>query len=301
MNVREVIASASAQKRSLLEPEAYQILASFGIPVLDYRLATSPEEAGKMAAEVGFPVVMKVVSPDVIHKTEAGGVKLNISDQESASRAYDDIIMAVTGSLPEAAIEGVLIAPMISGGIEVIMGMVRDPQFGPAVMFGLGGIFVEVLKDVVFEIAPVEMPEAERMIKSIKGYPLLAGARGSKPAHLKSLIDIVVGISRLSLELPEIKEIDLNPVLATPERSFVLGTGRRTLHERPPPSCAVGLVEVHASSRDRGSRLTGHDLNDQSGLAGRRRRLLVNRNRSPLLRSVERRRDPLRGPAVDGG
>jgi len=102
------------------------------------------------------------------------------------------------------------------------MGMIRDPQFGPAVMFGLGGIFVEILKDVVFEIAPVERPEAERMIKSIKGYPLLAGARGSQASHLESLIDIVTGLSRLALELPAIKEIDLNPVLATPERSFVL-------------------------------------------------------------------------------
>lgn len=222
MNAREIIAPAKERNRSLLEPEAYALLAAYDIPVLDYRLATSSEEAGTMAGEIGFPVVMKVVSPDVIHKSDSGGVKLNISDEESASRAYDDILKAVAEAVPEAAIEGVLIAPMISGGIEVIMGMLRDPQFGPAVMFGLGGIFVEILKDVVFEIAPVERPEAERMIKSIKGYPLLAGARGSQPAHLESLIDIVVGISRLAQELPEIKEIDLNPVLATPERSFVL-------------------------------------------------------------------------------
>jgi acyl-CoA synthetase (NDP forming) len=111
---------------------------------------------------------------------------------------------------------------MCNRGREVILGMTRDPQFGPMLMFGLGGIFVEILKDVVFEIAPVERAEAERMIKGIKGYPLLAGARGSEPAHLESLIDIVVGISRLALELPEIREIDLNPVLAAPGRSFVL-------------------------------------------------------------------------------
>ena len=222
MNAREIIAQAKERNRSLLEPEAYALLAAYDIPVLDYRLATSAEEAGTMAGEVGFPVVMKVVSPDVIHKSDSGGVKLNISDQESASQAYDDILKAVAEAVPEAAIEGVLIAPMISGGIEVSMGMVRDPQFGPAVMFGLGGIFVEVLKDVVFEIAPVERPEAERMIKSIKGYPLLAGARGSQPCHLESLRDIGTGLSRLALELREIKEIDLNPVLATPERSFVL-------------------------------------------------------------------------------
>jgi len=222
MNAREIIAKAKERNRSLLEPEAYAILASYDIPVLDYRLATSSEEAGAMAGEVGFPVVMKVVSPDVIHKSDSGGVKLDISDQEAAARGYDNILKAVAEAVPEAEIEGVLITPMISGGVEVIMGMLRDPQFGPAVMFGLGGIFVEILKDVIFELAPVERPEAERMIKSIKGYPLLAGARGSQPCHLESLIDIVTGISRLSLEIPEIKEIDLNPVLATPERSFVL-------------------------------------------------------------------------------
>ena len=222
MNAREIIAKAKERNRSLLEPEAYAILASYDIPVLDYRLATSSEEAGAMAGEVGFPVVMKVVSPDVIHKSDSGGVKLNISDPESAAKSYDDILKAVAEAVPEAEIEGVLITPMISGGVEVIMGMVRDPQFGPAVMFGLGGIFVEILKDVIFELAPVGRSEAERMIKSIKGYPLLAGARGSQPCHLESLIDIVTGISRLSLEIPEIKEIDLNPVLATPERSFVL-------------------------------------------------------------------------------
>jgi len=222
MNAREIIAQAKERNRSLLEPEAYALLAAYDIPVLDYRLATSSEEAGTMAGEIGFPVVMKVVSPDVIHKSDSGGVKLNIEDPESASRGYDDILKAVAEAVPEAAIEGILIAPMISGGVEVIMGMLRDPQFGPAVMFGLGGIFVEILKDVVFEIAPVDRTEAERMIKSIKGYPLLAGARGSQPCHIESLIDIVTGLSRLALELPEIKEIDLNPVLATPERSFCL-------------------------------------------------------------------------------
>ncbi|MDP8213867.1 MAG: acetate--CoA ligase family protein [Candidatus Euphemobacter frigidus] len=222
MSARDIINSAREKNRSLLEPEAYALLAAYDIPVLDYRLATSSEEARKMAGEVDFPVVMKVVSPDIIHKSDSGGVKLNISDEESAGRAFEDILENVSEAVPKAAIEGVLIAPMVTGGIEVIMGMVRDPQFGPAVMFGLGGIFVEVLKDVVFEIAPVSREEAESMIKSIKGYPLLAGARGSRPCHIESLIDIVTGISRLSLELPEIEEIDLNPVLATPERSFVL-------------------------------------------------------------------------------
>jgi len=222
MNTREIIAQAKAKNRSLLEPEAYALLAAYDIPVLDYRLAASSKEAGAMAGEVGFPVVMKIVSPDVIHKSDAGGVKLNIADGEATARGYDDILQAVNEAVPGVGIEGVLIAPMISGGVEVIMGMLRDPQFGPAVMFGLGGIFVEILKDVVFEIAPVERPEAEQMIKSIKGYPLLAGARGSQASHLESLIDIVTGLSRLALELPEIKEIDLNPVLATPKRSFVL-------------------------------------------------------------------------------
>lgn len=222
MSTQDIISRAGKQNRSLLEPEAYEILASYNVPILDYRLVTSSETAGGLSAEIGFPVAMKVVSRDVIHKSDSGGVRLNIADEKEAVRAYNDILDSVTEAVPNAAIEGILVAPMVTGGVEVIMGMVRDPQFGPAIMFGLGGIFVEILKDVVFEIAPVERWEAERMIKSIKGYPLLAGARGNEPCDIDSLIDIAAGLSRLSLDLPEIKEIDLNPVLATPKRSFVL-------------------------------------------------------------------------------
>ncbi len=220
MKSQEIIARAKKENRSLLEPEAYELLASSGIPVLDYRLARSAEEAAKGAGEVGFPVAMKVVSPDVIHKSDSGGVKLGLDSAAAAVKAFDAIMKDVTRAVKGARIEGVLIVPMAKGGIEVITGMVRDPQFGPAVMFGLGGIFVEVLKDVVFEIAPVANVDAEKMIKSIKGYPLLAGARGSAPCHLESLIKIITGVSQLSLDYPEIKEIDLNPVLAAPGGSI---------------------------------------------------------------------------------
>ncbi|MFH1039405.1 MAG: acetate--CoA ligase family protein [PVC group bacterium] len=222
MNIREIIAEAKKQNRSLLEPEAYELLGAFGVPVLDYRLARSAGEASTMAGEVGFPVAMKVVSPDVIHKSDSGGVKLGVDSAAAAAEAFAAIMRDVAKAVEGARIEGVLIVPMVKGGVEVIMGMVRDPQFGPAVMFGLGGIFVEVLKDVVFEIAPVAKADAEKMIKSIKGYPLLAGARGSAPCRLESLVDIITGVSRLALELPEVKEIDLNPVLAAPDRSLVL-------------------------------------------------------------------------------
>jgi len=222
MNAREIISRARNEKRSLLEPEAYAVLAEYGIPVLDHRLARSPEEAGEMAAGIGFPAAMKVVSPDVIHKSDAGGVKLGIDSPAAAAEAFAAIEQAVGKAVEGARIEGVLITPMASGGVEVIAGMVRDPQFGPAVMFGLGGIFVEILKDVAFEIAPVSREEAERLVKSIKGWPLLAGARGSKPCDLESLCSIITGLSRLALDLDEVKEIDLNPVLAGPDGARAL-------------------------------------------------------------------------------
>jgi acetate---CoA ligase (ADP-forming) subunit beta len=222
MNPQELIARAKAEGRSLLEPEAYAVLAAYGIPVLDHRLAASPEEASRMAEEIGFPAAMKVVSPDVIHKSDSGGVKLGIDSPAAAAEAFAAIKDAVAVAVEDARIEGVLIVPMATGGVEVIAGMVRDPQFGPAVMFGLGGIFVEILKDVAFEIAPVSAEEAGRLIKSIKGYPLLAGARGSKPCDLESLGAVITGLSQLALELDEVKEIDLNPVLARPEGARVL-------------------------------------------------------------------------------
>ena len=222
MNPKEIIARARSQGRSLLEPEAYAVLAAYGIPVLDYRLAITAEEASRMAEEIGFPAVMKVVSPDVIHKSDSGGVKLGIDSSAAAAEAFTAIKDSVARAVPSARIEGVLIAPMVSGGVEVIAGMVRDPQFGPAVMFGLGGVFVEILNDVVFEIAPVSPDEAERLIKSIRGYPLLAGARGSEPCDLESLTPIITGLSWLALELDEVEEIDLNPVLAGPKTARVL-------------------------------------------------------------------------------
>ncbi len=222
MKAKEIIARAREDNRSLLEPEAYAVLAEYGIPVLDHRLAASPEEASKLAAEVGFPAAMKVVSPDVIHKSDSGGVKLGIDSPAAAAAAYTAIGESVGRAVPSARIEGILIVPMATGGVEVIAGMVRDPQFGPAVMFGLGGIFVEILKDVAFEIAPVSAEEAGRLVKSIKGWPLLAGARGSKPCDLDSLCSVITGLSRLALELPEVEEIDLNPVLAGPDKALAL-------------------------------------------------------------------------------
>ncbi len=222
MKAREIIASARRARRSLLEPEAYAVLTEYGIPVLEHRLARSAEEAGKMAAEVGFPVALKVVSPDVIHKSDSGGVKLGIGSPAAAAEAFAAINASVTRAVAGARIEGMLITPMATEGVEVIAGMVRDPQFGPAVMFGLGGIFVEILKDVAFEIAPVSREDARRLVGSIKGYPLLAGARGAKPCDLDSLIAIITGLSRLSVELEEVKEIDLNPVLAGPDGARAL-------------------------------------------------------------------------------
>ena len=157
---------------------------------------------------------MKIVSPDIIHKSDAGGVKVNIRSAGEAVKAYKEIIANIAKYYKKARIDGVLIQPMVSDAQEVIIGMKKDPQFGPVLMFGLGGIYVEVLKDVVFRIAPIDKPEALRMISEIKSVKILQGARGEKPYDLDALADVLVKLSQISLDWPRIQEIDLNPVMA---------------------------------------------------------------------------------------
>jgi len=209
-----VLAPAGMQN----EVEAKRILAKAGVPVVDERLATTADEAAKAAAEIGFPVAMKLVSTDIPHKSEIGGVLLNVADHTAAWDGYDTLLARAKAAQPGAKVDGVVVAPMITGGVETILGVKIDPAFGPVVLFGLGGIFVEVLGDVTQRLAPFGVEEAHEMMREVKGFPLLDGARGAAPADVDALAE---ALSRLSVFAHEnvgrIESIDINPFLVLPK------------------------------------------------------------------------------------
>ncbi len=214
----DIIKNALNEGRTfLLENESKTIISEYGIPTTVFEVAASPEEAVTKAEKIGYPVVLKILSPDIIHKSDAGGVITNLKNADEVKEAYNKIIENAKKYKPNAKINGVFIQEFAPLGIEIIIGMVKDPQFGPAIMFGLGGIFVEVLKDVSFRVAPLTDKDAEDMIHEIKGYPLLTGIRGQKPADIEALKKTLVGISKLVMDYPQIKELDLNPVFAYPD------------------------------------------------------------------------------------
>ena len=201
--------------RSILtEFESKIILKQAGIPVVETKLAKTQKEAVSLSQKMGFPVALKIASPDVIHKSDSGGVKLSVNSVAEVKKSYDEILKKVRKQYPDAVVHGVSVQKMFRPGTEVIIGTSKDPQFGPVIMFGLGGIFVELLKDVSFRVIPVERRDAQEMIKEIKGYPLLQGYRGKEPANLSALVEIILKISKLIEENPQIKELELNPVFA---------------------------------------------------------------------------------------
>ena len=197
----------------LLEPEAKMICMEYGIPVTRFRVAKTREEALRFAEEIGYPVVLKIVSPDVIHKFDVGGVILNLKSAKNVQDAYDKILTNVKKHRQDARIVGVFVQEMAPPSTEIIVGATKDPQFGPALMFGLGGIFVEVLKDVTFRIAPITELDAREMITEVKAYPILRGYRGQPPADIEAIVQILLNTSRLMMDYPEIKELDLNPIM----------------------------------------------------------------------------------------
>ena len=210
-----IISTARDAGRTLLnEVESKQLLQDAGIPVASARLARSREDAVRVAGEIGFPVVMKVLSEDVPHKSDAGGVVLNVADGEAAAAAYDRIMQNVQTAVPGARIDGISVQQQARPGTEVIVGMTTDAQFGPVLMFGLGGVLVEVLKDVAFRIVPLEPRDAGEMVHEIKGAPLLDGYRGAEPADTAALERLLLQVSEFVQAHPEIAEIDLNPVFA---------------------------------------------------------------------------------------
>ncbi|MDP2727371.1 MAG: acetate--CoA ligase family protein, partial [Dehalococcoidia bacterium] len=200
----------------LSAPEASLILHAYGIPVVEASLCRSPEEAVEAARRLGYPVVLKVESPDISHKSDVGGVAIGIADEEAMREAYRSITKAASARVPGARLEGVLVQPMVRGR-EVILGARQDESFGPVVMFGLGGIHVEVLKDVTFRVAPISLREAEEMVREIKALPILEGVRGQPPADLPFLADCLVRLSRLATDFPQIRELDVNPLMVFPQ------------------------------------------------------------------------------------
>ncbi|MGB9854242.1 MAG: acetate--CoA ligase family protein [Candidatus Bathyarchaeales archaeon] len=200
-------------RKNLLENEAKTVCMEYGIPVTEFKLAKNEVEAVEAAEEIGYPVVLKVVSPDIVHKSDVGGVILNLKNSSDVQSAYIQILENVKAKKKDAKIVGVLVQEMAPPSTEVIVGAIKDPQFGHALMFGLGGVFVEVLKDVTFRIAPVTEVEAREMITEVRAYPLLKGYRNMPPADVEAIINILLNTSKLVMENPEIKELDLNPVI----------------------------------------------------------------------------------------
>ena len=199
------------------EVEAVEVLKCYGLPVLDSGLANSENEAADIAEKIGFPVVMKVISDDIVHKFDVGGVVLNVSNKEEAKSAYSEITLSVKDKMPKAKIKGIFITKMILKGEEVILGIKRDPAFDAVVMFGFGGIFVEIFKDVTFRVAPLSDNDALKMIHDIKSAKILTGARGRSVKDINAIQDSLIRIAQLAVDCPQIKELDINPLIVLEE------------------------------------------------------------------------------------
>jgi acyl-CoA synthetase (NDP forming) len=204
-------------RKVLLENEAKAICIEYGIPVTKFKLAKNENEAAVQADQIGYPVVLKIVSPDIIHKSDAGGVIVNLKTSTEVNSAYKKIIDNAKKYKSDAKIVGVLVQEMAPQSTEVIVGAIKDPQFGQTVMFGLGGIFVELLKDVNFRVAPINLDDAKEMITQLKAFPLLNGYRNTPLADIEALAEILCRVSDLIMENPEIKELDLNPIMTYPK------------------------------------------------------------------------------------
>ena len=212
---QQIIEKVRREKRTALtELEAKEFIRQAGIDVVDSRLVRSRDEAVAISRELGFPVVMKIASPDISHKSDVGGVSLDLKGAAQVEKAFDDMMASIRQKHPPAMIQGASVQKMAPPGVEIIIGMHKDAQFGPVLMFGLGGILVEVLKDVAFRIVPINKRDAHEMIREIKGYPILEGYRGQEPVAVPFLEELLLKVSRFVEENTEIKELDINPLFA---------------------------------------------------------------------------------------
>ena len=213
-SIAMVVEKARLEGRNfLMEHESKEVLKAYRIPTTREALATDINDAIKLAKKIGFPVVLKICSPDIIHKSDVGGVVIGLKTPNEVKEAYRRLIKNISAKKPEAKILGVLVQEMVPKGYEVIVGAMRDSQFGPVVMFGLGGVFVEVLRDVSFRLAPLSKNEALKMIKETKGFKVLEGFRGEKPADIEALADAIVKVGKIITDLHEVAEIDINPLV----------------------------------------------------------------------------------------
>lgn len=225
--VAGLIAKAKAERRGLLLHEATAVLQAYGIPVARFRMARTEEEAAEAALDFGFPVALKIVSEQISHKSDVGGVQLNLRNESVVREAYQEMITRIAQAYPDAKIDGVLVQPMLIGGRELILGGKQDAQFGPVVLVGLGGIFVEIFGQVVIRVAPVNRREAAEMLKELRGAGILGGARGQRASDVAAVVDAILRLSQLLCDFPEIKEVDVNPL-----RVFQEGGGCLALDAR---------------------------------------------------------------------
>jgi acetyltransferase len=230
--VQEILAAARKKGRVRLGLEAAEILSAYGVPLARGTVAHNAEEAGRIARELGGPVALKILSPDLTHKTEVGGVRLGVPPEE-AERVAWELLSHFRKRFPEAQFDGVYVQEMLPPGREVILGMVRDPTFGPLLMFGLGGIYVEVLRDVAFAVAPLSRPEAEELVESVHAKKLLYGVRGQPPVDVSALVACILRVGQLCAENPEILELDINPILCYPGRVVAVDVRMTVAEEEP--------------------------------------------------------------------
>lgn len=209
--MNDIIKKAKIENRNLFEHEALRLFESYNISVPKYMLVHNKEQAIEAASKIGYPVVLKIVSKDILHKSDVGGVMVGLKTHTDVEKAYDEILENVSTKVDSPSIEGMLVVENVQKGFELVAGMVEDAQLGRAIMFGLGGIYVEVLKDVAFTMLPIDKSEALEMIKSIKSYKILNGYRGDKPKDIASIQELLTNLGSLALDNPEIKEIDINP------------------------------------------------------------------------------------------
>ena len=223
MTFAETITLARTENRTLLsEVEAKAALAEAGVSVTATSLAQTREAAAAQAEAIGYPVALKIVSPNVAHKSDVGGVVLGLESHEEVAEAYDEIIASVSAAQPGATIEGVSVQQMAAPGAEVIVGVTTDPQFGPVMMFGLGGIMVEVLGDVSFRLAPLGEGDARDMIDEIQGRQVLDGVRGQPPVDITAIEGMLDRVSEFAAAHPDVSELDLNPVIASPDGAIAV-------------------------------------------------------------------------------
>jgi acetyltransferase len=227
--VQALVKQARQEKRDLLLSEALQALEHYGIRTAPGLCANNVAEVQAAAAEMGYPVAIKIVAQEISHKSDVGGVQLNLRNSEAVAAAFDDMLARIRSAYPQAIIDGVLVQPMITGGQELILGGRQDPQFGPVVLVGLGGIFVEILEEVQVRVAPITRREAVEMLESLRGYNALTGARGHKPADLEAVVEALMRLSQLLVDFPEIKELDVNPLRVFPAGEGCLALDARML------------------------------------------------------------------------